>query len=494
MTRGRLGLTVLAVWLAGLSWLALREYRQSGIDPLAAAEFSLPARATFFTISLDTIQTGFASTTVDTLTDTLRVIEVLMLELPAPGGVERTDVRTEALLSRALQLRSFTTTVRSETQRFVASGVVEGDSLLSITIETAGSQQRIHVPAVPPPQLPAVLPLTLAFGGSLRPGTVDSVTVFDPLLMTRRRIGLEVLAESTFVVPDSTDLDASVGRFVAVTYDTVNAYRVRYRDGASETDVWIDAVGGIVRAASPNGFTIGRSAFELAHDNFRRSGGASRAPVGNIVRRTAIAAGARLPTAGLETMRLLLDGDTVVLRAGSRPEGATPDGPPPQGRQLNTETRATPLVQSDDQRIQAHSRQIVGRTRDPEEVVRLLNEWVHRNLEKRVTAGVPNAVEALETRVGDASEHAALFVAFARAVGLPARTVAGLVYLDGVFYHHAWAEVHLHDWVPVDPTLGIFPAGGFHVPFAAGALARQAELLRVIGAARVQVLESNRAR
>ena len=40
-----------------------------------------------------------------------------------------------------------------------------------------------------------------------------------------------------------------------------------------------------------------------------------------------------------------------------------------------------------------------------------------------------------------------------RAVGVPARSVGGVIYgPDGTWGYHAWAEVYLDGWVPVDPT------------------------------------------
>ena len=64
-------------------------------------------------------------------------------------------------------------------------------------------------------------------------------------------------------------------------------------------------------------------------------------------------------------------------------------------------------------------------------------------LEKKITFSVPNAVQVLETRQGDCNEHTVLYVALARALGLPARTAVGLVYVNGAFFYHAWPEVWL---------------------------------------------------
>ena len=81
-----------------------------------------------------------------------------------------------------------------------------------------------------------------------------------------------------------------------------------------------------------------------------------------------------------------------------------------------------------------------------------------------------------------------LYVALARAAGIPARTAAGLLYAGGRFYYHAWAEVYLGDWVAVDPTFGQFPADAAHLRVSTGGLARQMELLRLTGSLKLEVL------
>jgi hypothetical protein len=48
----------------------------------------------------------------------------------------------------------------------------------------------------------------------------------------------------------------------------------------------------------------------------------------------------------------------------------------------------------------------------------------------------------------------------------------------------------LNDWVAVDPTFGQFPADAAHLRFVVGGLARQAELFRLIGNLKIQVVEA----
>ena len=56
-----------------------------------------------------------------------------------------------------------------------------------------------------------------------------------------------------------------------------------------------------------------------------------------------------------------------------------------------------------------------------------LTRYVNGLLEKKPTVSLPSAREVLRTKVGDCNEHTALYVAMARAAGIPARVAVGLV-------------------------------------------------------------------
>ena len=156
-------------------------------------------------------------------------------------------------------------------------------------------------------------------------------------------------------------------------------------------------------------------------------------------------------------------------------------------------THPEPLIQSTDVAIRAQAIRIIRRERDPRRAAELLNTWVHDSIRPRVTFGVPSAIQVLRDRTGDCNEHTQLFVALARAVGIPARVTAGLAYVDGKFYYHAWPEILLNDWVAVDPTFGQFPADAAHLRFVVGGLTRQTELLRLMGKLKIDVLAVNGA-
>jgi transglutaminase-like putative cysteine protease len=114
---------------------------------------------------------------------------------------------------------------------------------------------------------------------------------------------------------------------------------------------------------------------------------------------------------------------------------------------------------------------------------------VYREIRKQPVVSVPNALDVLHQRVGDCNEHAILFVALARALGIPARQQAGIIYQEGKFFYHAWAQVHLGAWVSVDPIFNQVPADAAHIRLVEGDLDRQADLVRVIGRLKVEVKE-----
>jgi transglutaminase-like putative cysteine protease len=102
---------------------------------------------------------------------------------------------------------------------------------------------------------------------------------------------------------------------------------------------------------------------------------------------------------------------------------------------------------------------------------------------------IPSAREVLKMRAGDCNEHAALFTAFARSLGIPARICGGIVYSRGSFYYHAWDEVFLQDWISVDPLMNQFPADATHIKLVEGDLDKQLPLLGLLGKLKVEVVE-----
>ena len=138
-----------------------------------------------------------------------------------------------------------------------------------------------------------------------------------------------------------------------------------------------------------------------------------------------------------------------------------------------------------------HAKSIIGKETDAVKVMRMLNRWVYRNVDKQYTGAVSNALDTLATKGGDCTEHSILFVALARAVGLPAREVSGIVYSEEYvgFFFHQWAEVFVGKWVATDPTFDQPIADATHVKLTEGELLKQVRISSVIGRLGIEVLD-----
>lgn len=515
-------LLVVAAWLAGVGFLVRREYFKTSAVLLEEAAARVGPGASYYTLAMGGGPIGYAASTIDTTPTGITVQNNTVLDIQALGSVQQTGITTMITLTRTLRLRTFEARLTSPAARYAARGTVEGDSVMHVEIDAGGgTPQRQRIRLERPLVLPELVSLRLAVGGELRAGNTYAMRTFDPMLMQEREVTLTVLAESTFVFPDSAVFDSAAARWVPATFDTVRAFRVSQAYGGVTMESWIDGNGSIVTATSPIGFTMRRTAFEIAVDNWRRdkaAGASASAGAGSdVIAGTAIAANVRLQPETLDTLRVRLGnvtlegfdltggrqrlaGDTLVI-ARERGFGDSGGGealPAEYTRRLPLASagdtavaralQPEPLVQSDDERIAAQARQIVGRERRAGEVARLLTAWVYENLEKEITISVPSALQVLASRAGDCNEHTVLYVALARSLGLPARTAAGVVYLRGTFYYHAWPEVWLGAWVAVDPTFGQYPADAAHLRFIIGGLARQVELVRLIGRLQLTVV------
>jgi Transglutaminase-like superfamily len=498
MSRRHWVIAILVAWVLSLGWLVKREvFRPTGAR-LAAAALAVAPGGLFYRLDVGGQQTGYSSTTIDTLPNTLRVETVFVLEVPALGKLHRTSARSVAILSRALRLESIEATFDGDMGEFTTHGRVVGDTVLAISILSAGDSEMTRIPLAGPITLPALLPLRLAFGGELQSGRSYTARLFDPVLVTSRDVSVRVAAESTLVVSDSADLDSTTMTWVPEHFDTVRAFRIEHDENGMPMSSWIDAQGRLVLASDTVGFAMERAAFEIVYENFKKRDTArvSRSNAtpgrGDIVPLTALAAGVTAAPPARARMVLRRNGrDSVtIVQAGALASHAAPYRLPSRDTALARWLAPEPLIQSRDPRIGAQARQIIGRERSPARVAELLTRWVSRAL-ARAPAGAtsaPSAVKVLAARRGDCNEAASLFVALARSAGLPARTVSGLLYLNDRFYYHAWAEVYLADWITVDPTFDQFPADAARLRIATGGLARQAELVPLIGRLKLEVL------
>jgi transglutaminase-like putative cysteine protease len=189
-------------------------------------------------------------------------------------------------------------------------------------------------------------------------------------------------------------------------------------------------------------------------------------------------------------------GETVLTVTARRPAAADPrkDTPRAASGAKREDVEPTPQIDSDNPAVAALAKQVAGDVPGSYAAAVRLADHVYRRLEKVYGASHDRASDVLATGKGDCTEHALLFVALARALGIPARGVLGLVYAqydDGVpaLYWHAWAEVRSGgEWIAMDPIFGQPVADATHVALGGGARGHfltQADAVGLLGTLRV---------
>lgn len=513
--RGRIAAGVIGLWVGGLALLAKGELFRPHMEKLREAGLSVSPGATYFAVLQKGEQIGFASSTVDTTDGGISVRDYLVADLPVGGELRRATARTEVELTRALRVSQFKMQVDAGLTPIDASGQVLGDTALVVVVRSAAAPadtHRVHLDG--PVLLPTLVPLAVALGGEPERGATITLPVFDPVAVAPRELHVRVEAESVFVVQDSSVFDAQRSRWVGARPDTVRAWRLAMdtTQNANGFRGWVDAQGRLVAATQLLGLTLERRPYEVAFENWK-SDATKRGRIvsadRDIYETTAIAAnkrlrenvstlrvrltGADLRGLDIKGYRQKLRGDTLVIAreepAALRAAYTLPDGAKRTMMALFLDPE--PLLEVRNPKIVTLAHRLRGTESDPRVVAERINRWVYDSLHKSFTIGVPSAVATLDARRGDCNEHTQLAVALLRAAGVPARVAAGLAWVDGKFYYHAWPEIWLERWVAIDPTFGQFPADAAHLRMTVGGLGRQAELLRLMGPLKIDVLASN---
>ncbi|NIL96882.1 MAG: hypothetical protein GTO53_05240 [Planctomycetales bacterium] len=140
------------------------------------------------------------------------------------------------------------------------------------------------------------------------------------------------------------------------------------------------------------------------------------------------------------------------------------DQPTPQDRASNN------WIQSDHPEVLRLAGEVLPEETSHGLLAVALERKVHQLIRKKdFTTALATAAEVARSRQGDCTEHAVLLAAMARARGIPARVVVGLVYVPalGAFGYHMWNELWIDGaWLPLDATQGEGGTGVGHIKLA----------------------------
>ena len=470
-----LALVITVLWLVLMATLLQKHYWGGAPAPVpSGAPPQWALKEHWMGIYRGQSKIGYASTSLSPREGGYTGTEFVLMRIRVLGVQKEIRSTTEAALGPDFRLRSFKFSLLSDSV-IKAEGKVVGDELI-ISIDMGGSKttKRLRLSEMPYMGL-ALTPLLKG----LTPGTKISVPMIEPSSFSAEEAEFEALGRETITV-------MGVGR---------EAIKLRGSFMGVEMLAWVTGEGEILRQEAM-GLTFVMEAEETA----LKIGGASLDLIADLAIQVEPALPGdlsflkvRLEGADLRGLELTgglqsAEGNVVEIRRAKLPLAASP-ARPLSAEALKSALAQTAFIQSEDPAIVALADSITAGAEEPAERARLIHEWVYANIQKTPTMTLPSALEVLGSRRGDCNEHTTLFTALARAAGVPTRIAVGLVHLDGAFYYHAWPEVYLSGWVPIDPTLGQYPADATHIRLLTGGIEQQLRLGTVFGKLKIKALE-----
>jgi hypothetical protein len=426
-------------------------------------------------------QIGFASQVITPRTKGYKLQDRSMMNLNMLGTIQPTTTELEMDANEDWILERFAFELRSKEIRFSARGQMNGTKL-QLTVDSGGHQSSRELILRQAPYLLAALkPYVVT--QQLETGKKFLFSTFDPSTLSEQVTTVVIEGREQLHIADRTE----------------PAVRLRQSFRGISVISWVDGQGRTLKEESPAGFSIVRQEMSTAKNLPARAVSLdliaqTAVPVATKITDPQTQRALQLKLSGVNLANFRLNGgrqklsqDQLEIRLEDLNQLSLPKIPVRDTR-LASYLQPTPFLQTDHPKIQALVAQILNGERDGYRAAIKIKDWIYKEIAKQPTVSIPDALEVLQTRSGDCNEHTVLFNTLARAAGIPAKTVVGVVYLRGAFYYHAWSEVWLGDWVSLDSVLNQFPADVTHVKFLEGEIDRQIEILQLIGNLKIEVL------
>ncbi len=445
---------------------------------------ALRPRTTWTGLYLQAAKIGWSRTAIETVAPGRhRLVNETWMRIAAMGVVQESTMALTVDFTDQFAPLGYTFSLVTPAFRSEATGEVR-EGVLVTRLVTPGGERTQEIPLDADADIFGLADLRRAAEG-YRVGQVIEGTMFEPNLFGMVPYRIEVL---------DTQLVKMAGNAVEV-------WRVKSSIGEISSISIVDATGDLLRSDGPMGIMMKRETEEEARD-MGRAGNVTdliasfSIPAGRDVENPAAIRRAVLAVEGLVGDGY--DGGTqslgpadasgvrlVYVDLDAQPAAVTRDS------ELDAARRPSSWIQSEDSRVVARMKTVVAGARTPTERVDRIARWVHESMRQEPAFTLPSTVDVLLRMRGDCNEHAALFAGLARAAGVPTRVAAGLVYMQGRFYYHAWNEVHLDGrWVPVDPTFGENPAGALRLRLAVGDLGEQMKIASMAGRLKITIREA----
>ncbi len=447
-------------------------------------------------IYLESRKIGYAMTSIAKMTDdstkvtTYSFLQRVFISMRVGNTRQKITLVNTAKANADFGLKSFEASVVSGIHQINIAGEVK-DRQLHLILNSSGRQSTQTFDLDEDVQLPLTLEPYLASHG-LERGKVYTLKVFDPMTASTSPVQIKVEDEDRLYIENKPYIAKKI--------------KLKYRE--MESTVWIDYDGRTLKEVSPTGMTM----IKVSEENAPRGINPDDDDMVDVLSIYSVIPDQQIEAPReLEQLKIQIEGvfaDSLDLDGTNQTLSSTaPLVLEIRQRSLTAVKRlsiaeagakadsqwlaATAFIQTTDPAIRQKTQEIVGDETDALRAAIAIQEWLFKNITKQFTLSIPSAVEVLATMEGDCNEHSTLFTALARSAGIPTRICIGLAYVNNGFYYHAWPEVFVGEWLPMDPTFGQNSVDASHIRLLVGDLDQQFNLGHVLGKLKIKLIEMN---
>jgi hypothetical protein len=337
---------------------------------------------------------------------------------------------------------------------------------VAIDIDNSGKKSRTVLPM---PATGTVVddPLTLVMNGGMAVGSTKSFYVLDPMTVS-------------FIKNDVKLLGKSKVNLGGKEYDST---LVEIVDPRASMRVYLSAKGDLMKAESGMGIEMRPISREAALSDAKPGtvtpdlGFSTSITPSKKIENPRSVSRLRLKLTGRDLSNLRSDEHQTLRKVE---DGWVLDIHPPRASAGTTVTEAARQksewlkpslnIPSASPRFINLAKKIVGQRKDVKGAANAIRWYVYQTMKPNAGIGVlRNADEVLDTKEGVCRDYAILTATLLRAAKIPTRLASGMVYADGAFFYHAWAEVwDGTQWVGVDSTLPEEALSAVHVKLGDG--------------------------
>jgi Transglutaminase-like superfamily len=483
-TAKTINILVFLLWMALLSLLLYKEFSGTPLEKNQILKGALEKVITWYDIYTGSKKIGFAKTAYEKVGDEIIVTHAREMKV-FKNGVETVLFHTlRCLTNLDYSIKSFEYASHfMDEEGIKVTGEVDNENVLFF-LESQEKKKTLKTP-------------------------VKGKSFYFPLTFMPALVSKSPSADSVFVIPVLDLVSLSI-QDVRVSVEEIKPIKSGinilslYKLKVGNTVFWCNEKGVIIKEEDPSGITLYSGSEAIATDpSDREIFDYTSLPFfksNEIIPNAESLTRLKVRIKGFSLDTKLYERSLVTLKDGiltiekDDPEAMKKRsyGLPYRDKIPSGYTDADKWVQSNDKNVKGNALHMAAvEKNDAFRLARYLNSDLYFSVMTAPTFVLMNSNDLFKSRYGDYIGKTVMFASFARAAGLPTRVIGGLVYRGGFFYFHAWPEVWIDRWVPVDPTLAQFPADVTHIPLKEGTLKDVTSIVYELKPIAIEVLEAS---